>query len=142
MQAEKCVAAPDGFGALARDHFTHPRNRGSLRAETGGIVRSGEAGSVAAGAFVRFHLRITDGRIAAARYEVMGEPALIAAASYLSELLSGHPAESGAIPAGLTLAETLDLPRAEHGAALLAEDAVRACFESRENRNIANPEEI
>lgn len=121
------------FGALARDHFANPRNRGAFPTEIAKNVMEGEAGSVASGAFIRFYLCTVDGRIAAVRYEVLGGPALMAVTSYLSELLPGRAAGPEAIPPGLTLAETLGLPRAEHGAALLAEDAVRACFISREN---------
>ncbi len=123
----------DDFGAPARDHLAHPRNHGVFPPETAGIILSGAAGSVASGAFVRFYLRMEDGSIAAARYEVLGGPALIAAASYLSELLPGRSASPEAIPPGLALAETLGLPRVEHGAALLAEDAARACFESQKS---------
>lgn len=121
------MTAPEDFGASARDHLANPRNRGAFPTGTPGVA-SGEAGSIASGAFVRFFLRIEAGRILAARYEVLGGPALIAAASGLSELLAGRPVVPEAVPSGLALAEALGLPRSEHGAALLAEDAVLACL--------------
>ncbi|HEX5314287.1 MAG TPA: iron-sulfur cluster assembly scaffold protein [Gammaproteobacteria bacterium] len=122
------IAAAESFGPLAREHLARPRNHGPFAPDAPGSVRSGEAGSRSAGAFVRFHLRIEDGCIVAARYEVLGAPALIAACSYLSELLQGAPASPQAMPRGLDLARALALPRAEHGAALLAEDAARAAL--------------
>jgi len=122
------MADSEAFGPLAREHLDNPRNLGPLPA--GSAPVTGEAGSQASGAYVRFHLVIRNGVIAAVRYEVLGEPALVAAASYLSERIAGRPAMAGAVPVGLELAEALGLPRAEHGAALLAEDAVRRALES------------
>lgn len=115
----------EAFGALAREHIEDPRNLGPLPPAGTGTIASGEAGSGVSGDLVRFRLLVRDGRVAAARYEVLGPPALIAAASYLSERLCGVPAQPEAVPAGLDLARRLGLPRSEHGAALLAEDAAR-----------------
>lgn len=120
--------AHDDFGALAREHLSRPRNLGRLAEEGDGLIAAGEAGSRTSGSFLRFYLRIVEGRIATAGYEVLGEPALIAAASYLSERLIGRRAEAADVPPGLELAQALGLPRSEHGAALLAEDAARAAL--------------
>lgn len=129
------------FGALAREHLARPRNLGRLAEEGGVPIRVGEAGNEASGSFLRFYLRILDGRIAATGYEVLGEPALLAAASYLSELLIGRVAEATAVPAGLELAQALGIPRQEHGAALLAEDAARDAITRRNRRDCAGPTE-
>lgn len=115
----------EAFGALAREHIEHPRNLGSFPESGDGPVATGEAGSAVSGDFVRFRVSARAGRVAVVRYEVLGPPALIAAASYLSERLLGLAAVPEAVPAGLGLAERLGLPRSEHGAALLAEDAAR-----------------
>ncbi|MGH8428464.1 MAG: iron-sulfur cluster assembly scaffold protein [Gammaproteobacteria bacterium] len=122
------ITAAEDFGAPARDHLDHPRNVGPFPDNEAGEISSGEAGSSASGSFVRFHLRVAAGRIEAVRYEVLGKPALIAASSCLSELLVGGPAIPGAVPPGLEIARALGLPRAEHGAALLAEDAALAAL--------------
>ncbi len=113
------------LGPLARDHVAHPRNLGPLPAEGQGSRLIGEAGSTTSGAFVRFYLLIVAGCIRAVRYEVLGTPALIAAVSRYSELLTGVPERIDVVPPGLTVAEEIGLPRAQHGAALLAEDAAR-----------------
>lgn len=121
----------DAFGPLAREHIEHPRNLGPLPDAETGPIATGEAGSTVSGDFVRFRVAVRAGRVAAVRYEVLGPPALIAAASYLSERLVGIAADPHAVPSGLGLAERLGLPRAQHGAALLAEDAARralTCF--------------
>lgn len=90
---------------------------------------AGEAGSVASGAFIRFRFALDADRIAAVRYEVLGDPSLIAVASWLSDTLLGKDAEPTVVPAGLDIARTLELERAEHGLALLAEDAARRALE-------------
>ena len=120
----------DAPGSLAREHLASPRNFGRFDSSARGDIRSGEAGSRAAGSFVRFHLQVRGGVVAAARYEVLGPPALIAACSYMSVRLEGGAAEPAAVPAGLEAARALGLPRAEHGNALLVEDAVRAALAS------------
>lgn len=120
--------AQDDLGRLAREHLARPRNFGRITRDAPGLIAVGEAGSETSGSYLRFYLRIVDGRIAATGYEVLGEPALIAAASYLSEQLTGRAAEIAAVLPGLELAQALGIPRAEHGAALLAEDAARAAL--------------
>ena len=112
------------LGGLADDHLRHPRNTGDWPAEAAAFPRAtGEAGSAVSGAFVRFRLALDSGRIAAVRYEVLGGPALLAAASWLSEHLTGKPAADGAVPPGLEIAQALELERTDHGLALLVEDA-------------------
>ncbi len=125
------TAGVPGLGSLAREHLERPRNTGPWPAAAAHLRRfTGEAGSVAAGAFVRFRFALDTNRIAAVRYEVLGGPALMATASWLSEHLSGKEAESAAVPAGLDMAHVLQLERAEHGMALLVEDAARNALNS------------
>lgn len=114
------------LGELAHDHLVHPRNTGDWSEPAGNLPRVvGEAGSAASGAFVRFRMALDAGRIAAVRYEVLGGPALLAAASWLSEHLTGKPAAAESVPLGLEMARALELERAEHGMGLLVEDAAR-----------------
>ncbi len=113
------------LGGLAHDHLLHPRNTGDWPPQAAGLPRvTGEAGSAVSGAFVRFRLALDSGRIAAVRYEVLGGPALLSAASWMSERLPGKPAAADVVPAGLDMARALELERADHGLALLVEDAV------------------
>lgn|GEM_PF-1143657 len=124
------------LGELARDHLLHPRNTGGWPGEVTDLPRaSGEAGSATSGAFVRFRMALDSGRIVAVRYEVLGGPSLLAAASWLSEHLTGKPAAAESVPAGLEMARTLELERAEHGMGLLVEnaalDALKASGEAR-----------
>jgi len=124
------MPGPEAFGAFARDHIENPRNTGPLPVVAGAVIGSGEAGSRASGSLVRLRVAVHGHVIVAARYELLGEPALVACASYLSECLAGRRAEPAAIPSGLEIARALELPREAHGAGLLAEDAARRALEN------------
>ncbi|MDN5864867.1 MAG: iron-sulfur cluster assembly scaffold protein [Gammaproteobacteria bacterium] len=120
----------DTLSALARDHIERPRNRGKFSGNAPGTILHGEAGSEASGVLVRFQLQVLDDSIEAVHFDLLGPPELIAAASCLSEKLVARKAVSASVPPGLVVARELDLPRAVHGLALLAEDGALACFDS------------
>lgn len=108
-----------------QEHLAHPRNTGPWPPGLAHLAPvAGEAGSRTSGAFVRFYLAIEAGRIRGVRYEVLGGPSLMAAASWLSECILDKSASPGQVPAGLDIARELELERSEHGMALLVEDAV------------------
>jgi len=108
-----------------QEHLGQPRNTGPWPPDLRHLTPAeGEAGSRTSGAFVRFYLAIEEGRIRDVRYEVLGGPSLIAAASWLSERIRNKPASPEQVPPGLEIANRLELDRSEHGMALLAEDAV------------------
>ena len=119
--------ADTSFSSLSpqvQDHLDHPRNTGPWPLALQHLEpSSGEAGSRTSGAYVRFHLVVEQDVIRGVRYEVLGTPQLIAAASWLSDYLVGRPSAAGSIPPGLEIARALALERPEHGMALLAEDA-------------------
>lgn len=117
-----------GYGELACDHLAHPVGAGRFTSDVIGVV-SGEAGSLAGGAFIRLHLRIHNHRIVDTRFEVYGGPALIAAGSWYCAALRSKKASRNSIPSGLEAARLLGLPRDGQGNALLAEDAVLAALE-------------
>lgn len=108
-----------------QEHLADPRNTGPWPAELRHLPpTAGEAGSRTSGAFVRFYLAVEAGRIRGVRYEVLGGPPLIAAASWLSDYMIGKRAAASEVPPGLDVARALDIERAEHGMALLVEDAL------------------
>ncbi len=108
-----------------QEHLVQPRNTGPWPPELRRLTPAeGEAGSRTSGALVRFYLAIEEGQIRGVRYEVLGGPSLMAAASWLSECIRDKPASPEQVPPGLEIANRLELERSEHGMALLAEDAV------------------
>jgi nitrogen fixation NifU-like protein len=67
------------------DHFEHPRNSGVLPSPDISV----QAENPACGDVMKLMLRITEGRIAEARFQVRGCVASIACGSALTEALSG-----------------------------------------------------
>lgn len=124
-----------------REHLAHPRNVGPWPPELSRLAPvAGEAGSRTSGAFVRFYLALDSGHIRGVRYEVLGGPSLMAAASWLSESILGKTAYPDQVPPGLDIARELELERSEHGMALLAEDAVLEALKQARTDRIFNPE--
>jgi NifU-like protein involved in Fe-S cluster formation len=68
------------------DHFTNPRNVGSITDAS----CVGNAGNPADGDTVRLYLKIEEERIVDAKVKVFGCPTAIAAASVLTELIMGR----------------------------------------------------
>lgn len=122
-----------------QDHLGQPRNTGPWPPELERLTPvKGEAGSRTSGAFVRFYLVIEAGIIRGVRYEVLGGPSLMAAASWLSECIQDKPASPEQVPPGLEIARRLELERSEHGMALLAEDAVLQALKQAVNGPVSS----
>jgi nitrogen fixation NifU-like protein len=71
------------------DHFTNPRNVGSI--EDASCI--GNAGNPADGDTVRLYLKVEENKIVDAKVKVFGCPTAIAAASVLTELVMGRTLE-------------------------------------------------
>lgn len=113
------------YSEIALDHFRNPRNAGTLRNADG----AASVENPASGAVVSLQLRIVDERVVQAMFQAQGCTATIAAASILTEMVSGLPvAAAGAV----TRADVEDrlggLPPTRRHAAALARDAVRAAI--------------
>ncbi|HEX4664934.1 MAG TPA: iron-sulfur cluster assembly scaffold protein [Terriglobales bacterium] len=67
------------------DHFQHPRNAGTLESPDVSV----QAENPACGDVMKLMLRIIDGRIAEAKYQVKGCVASIACGSALTEAIAG-----------------------------------------------------
>lgn len=112
------------YHPLVVEHFTNPRNAGRLA--LGPDVIEGAAGRPSEG--VRFVLtaRIERDRVAEMRIEVYGCPHCVAAASWLSERLTGASRAELEAWSWREAARTLDVPAFKRGRLLILEDAVRA----------------
>lgn len=71
---------------LLADHQRRPRNLGKLLNATA----TGDVGSIVAGDALRFYLKVADGRIAEARFQVFNCASQVAAASAVTELAVGR----------------------------------------------------
>jgi nitrogen fixation NifU-like protein len=74
------------FSETLMDHFTAPRNSGTLEAPD----RTGRAGTPGQGPFMTLHLRLDGERIAGAKFQTYGCGASIAAGSMLTEMIIGR----------------------------------------------------
>ncbi len=108
------------------DHFQHPRNLGDLE----GADAVAEVENPACGDRTRLAVRITDGRIVAARFRTEGCPAAIAASSITTELITGRTLEEAALLRDADVADALGgLPRNKLHCSVLAEDVIRAVIQ-------------
>jgi NifU-like protein involved in Fe-S cluster formation len=82
---ERRRSAEDMHNQAVMDHFTSPRNVGSI--ENASCI--GNAGNPADGDTVRLYLKIEEDKIVDAKVKVFGCPTAIAAASALTELVMG-----------------------------------------------------
>lgn len=89
----------------------------------------GEASNPVCGDLLHFYLKVDGGRIAAASFEAHGCPPTIAAASVLTEMVTGLTlAEARSLVPGDVTRALEYLPRNKEHCSLLAIDALRAAL--------------
>ena len=104
------------------DHFQNPRNVGELPAPAVTV----EVSNPACGDILRLSARVENGRVAEARYKVLGCTASIAAGSALTEWLAGKSADEMAAFRPAIVDEAVGGLRTESKhAAVLCADAVK-----------------
>lgn len=96
---------------------------GSLPA--GGDVVTACAGDREQGAEVCLQFRVTDGRVAEARFQAFGCPHFVAAASWLTDRLRGAGQAQFEAWDWREAAAALEVPAAKYGRLLTLQDAVR-----------------
>jgi NifU-like protein involved in Fe-S cluster formation len=117
------MASPQ-YSSLVLDHFTRPRNVGSLPSSDD--VVTGRAGSREQGVSCQISARLRDDQIAEVRFQMYGCPHCIAAASWLSERLPGSRVQDLEAWSWREAAGVLDVPPEKRGRLLVLEDALRA----------------
>jgi NifU-like protein involved in Fe-S cluster formation len=127
MQADRPQYSP-----VVVDHFDRPRNVGRL--EPAPDVITARAGRREQGVEFLASARISDDRIAAARFEVYGCPHCIAAASWLSERLVGCTRADLQGWSWREAVAALQIPAEKRGRLLILEDALRVLAEAWRQR--------
>ena len=113
------------YSAAAIDHFTAPRNVGAVEAPDG----KGSDANPSCGDRTTITLRVSDGRVAEARFRTFGCTAAIAAASVVTELATGRPVgEAAALEPADVLRALGGLPPRKEACALMAVGALRAAL--------------
>jgi nitrogen fixation protein NifU and related proteins len=113
------------YSVKVLEHLENPRNVGEMVDATA----RGEATNPVCGDLLDLYLRVSDGRISAASFQVKGCPPSIAAGSVLTELITGLSLEEAGrlTPQDITGA-LAGLPRNKEHCAVLAIDALRAAI--------------
>ena len=116
------------------DHFTNPRNVGSLdkgstRVGTG-IVGAPECGDV-----LKLQIEVDDGgTIVDAKFKTFGCGSAIAASSLATEWLKGRTVQTATELKNTDIASELSLPPVKIHCSVLAEDAIKAAIADYKNK--------
>ena len=112
---------------LVRQLFAELAGAGTLGEATGTVLR-GEAGQPAAEVWVRLHLRVRDDTVIEARFQALGCPHTLAAASWLTGRLAGRRRSAAQPGSPKDWAQTLAVPVEKLGRLLVIEDALHAAL--------------
>jgi NifU-like protein involved in Fe-S cluster formation len=116
------------YSDLVIDHFDRPRNCGQF--EPAADVITARAGRQSEGTQFILTARVSGDAIVAARFQAFGCPHCIAAASWLSERLTGVSRRELAQWQWREVSDWLSVPTAKRGRLLILEDAVHALAEN------------
>jgi len=118
--------------ASARRYFQDLPGGGAM--PPGPDVRCGEAGTVAVGTQVRFHVAVNAGVVTAARFQAYGCPHTLAVCAWLTERLVGQAAladdfaRQPLVGGPHAWAREMGVPPEKLGRLLLVEDALNAAL--------------
>lgn len=110
-----------------RDHFISPKHLGVVEGYTG----VGEVGNVICGDTVKMYVKLTDGKVADAKYQTYGCVYSIACADMTAELAKGREIEQAEKLTGEDVAKALDgLPETKVHCSIMAVNALRAALKN------------
>lgn len=110
------------------DHFTNPRNVGSLD-KNDAHVGTGVVGAPECGDVMKLQIRVDDdGTIVDARFKTFGCGSAIASSSLATEWLKGRNIDNATELKNTDIARELSLPPVKVHCSVLAEDAVIAAI--------------
>jgi NifU-like protein involved in Fe-S cluster formation len=116
------------LGPAVQALFSRLQGAGTL-ADSAGRVLRGEAGSPAAEAWVRLHLRVNADTVIEARFQALGCPHTLASASWLVLQLAGRRRSEAQPGSPRAWAQALAVPVEKLGRLLLIEDALHAALQ-------------
>ncbi|SCW03390.1 LAFE_0G09362g1_1 [Lachancea fermentati] len=111
------------------DHYTNPRNVGSLD-KTLNNVGTGLVGAPACGDVMKLQIQVNDdtGVIENVKFKTFGCGSAIASSSYMTELVRGKTLDDAAKIKNTEIARELSLPPVKLHCSMLAEDAIKAAI--------------
>ncbi len=114
------------------DHFTNPRNVGSID-DADGV---GEVGNASCGDIMKIYLKVEDNIITDVKFKTFGCGAAIATSSMVTEMAIGKTIEEALELTNSTVAEALDgLPPQKMHCSNLAADALHEAIKNYQKEN-------
>jgi len=124
------MQADPRYGAEVLRRFRDLPGAGDLASDASSVVVRGGAAAADDGARVLLSLRVRCGVVAEARFRAYGCPFFIAAASWLTERLTGASRDQVAKWDWREAVDALEIPPARFGRLITLQDAVRAAAEA------------
>lgn len=113
------------YKEIVLEHFTNPRNVGTIKAPDG----YAQVQSSACGDMMEMYLQVHDGVLAEIKYRTFGCAAAIASSSFTSELVLGKPLSYAEAMTDEDVSQELGLPDAKVHCSLLAVTALHQAIE-------------
>jgi len=122
------------YGEKVIDHYTNPRNVGTLD-KSKSNVGTGLVGAPECGDVMRLQIEVEDGIITDAKFQTFGCGSAIAASSLATEWLKGKSVEDAIHIDNMEIVEELALPPVKIHCSVLAEDAIKAAVNDYRTKN-------
>ena len=120
------------YSEKVMDHFTHPRNVGTIENADG----VGEVGNAKCGDIMKIYLKIDDGIISDVKFNTFGCGSAIASSSMATDMIKGKPVSEALSLTNKAVVEALDgLPAHKIHCSVLAEEAVKAAIKDYYDKN-------
>ncbi|THZ73099.1 iron sulfur cluster assembly protein-like protein 1 [Aureobasidium pullulans] len=129
-------AAAPAISAALLDHYSKPRNVGSMqKGDTD--VGTGLVGAPACGDVMKLQIRVdpNDNTISEVKFKTFGCGSAIASSSYLTELVKGMTLEQAGRIKNTEIAKELCLPPVKLHCSMLAEDAIKSAISNYYTKN-------
>jgi nitrogen fixation NifU-like protein len=120
------------------DHYTHPRNVGTLD-KSSTKVGTGLVGAPECGDVMRLQIEVNDNIITDAKFKTFGCGSAIASSSLATEWLKGKSIDDAMKIDNMDIVEELALPPVKIHCSVLAEDAIKAAINDYRVKNSLEP---
>lgn len=119
------------YSKKVMEHFQKSEHYGTIENPDG----IGKVGNKKCGDVMHIYIRITDGKVADAKFETFGCVAAIATSSMAIEMIKGKPVDEALDITNKAVAEALDgLPPEKMHCSILAEEGIKAAIEDYQSR--------
>lgn len=126
------------YHAKVIDHYTNPRNVGSLN-QKDSDVGTGLVGAPACGDVMKLQIKVNEetGVIEDVKFKTFGCGSAIASSSYVTEMVKGKSLDDVGKIKNTDIAKELSLPPIKLHCSMLAEDAIKAAIKDYRSKRKA-----